>query len=374
MLTDKQLQQRAELEKQVAAARVQVDELSLRLAAAQRDVRVATERQQKEQQLAAELEQINAESAQLKLDNERMRAEVAEFPTETQVLKLERRVESLKDAIGKYDSEIAARVSAVEAYRVRRDKCAAATLQALESVRGLCVERGSLVDRAVEADARVHAAPRIERDLAAMLEIAGDREAALARLIEARDAKAEEDQRMTAVLVDLQGREEREAPVIDSDAAKHAQAITDAWQGEQQALLRTYDKLRQVNREQEFHIARGSHVKREDSTPYAMYHEVALSNRQGHLATQLNETREHVELLRAENAFSDQKLGQTTRDAREARGKLEKQREEAEAALAKAVAEREAADAETARFRALRWELQDALRAVRNAPALTSIA
>lgn len=364
------MSEQKELEKRLATLRTQIDEEQQRLANAQRDGRVATDRQAKERALAEELDQINADCAALKAQNDRMRGEVAEFPTETQVLKLERRVESLKDAIGRFDAEIASRMSAVSAYRVRRDKCAANTAEALGAVRALCAERLPRVEAEAVAEEGVHETQRVQRDLAAMLEVTSEREASLGELYESREIRAQEDASLTAKLVDLQGLEEREAPIIDGEAARHAQAITDAWQVEQNALLRTYDKLRQVNREQEYHIGRGSHVKREDTTPYAMLHEQALSSRQGHIATQLNHVREQVGLLKAENAFHKKKLDQLTKDGRAAREQLEGQKEAMEEKLAKAQALRQAADDETIKFRALRWELQDALRAVRNAPSL----
>lgn len=361
---------RADLEKQLTQAKSKIDELSQRLSNSQRETRVATERQQREQSLATELDQITKECAQLKKDNERMSSEVAQFPTETQVLKLERRVESLKDAINKFETEITARRSAVDAYRARRDKCVATTTEALEAVRALCIERKAAVDAEVEAEAAIHSADRVQIDFHTMLEISNEREETLAALYESREIKSQEDNQLTAKLVDLQGLEERDAPIIDSDAAKHAQAITDAWQVEQQALLKTYDKLRQVNREQEYHIGRGTHVKREDSTPYAMYHEVALSSRQGHLATQLNSVNEQLQLIRGENAFTQKRLDVLTQEGRAARDDWEKKREEIEKGLEAASNERAQAEEETAKFRALRWELQEALRAVRNAPSL----
>lgn len=359
------------LEKQIANAKTQIDELNQRFSNAQRETRVSFERQQKEQTLGTELEQLNNEIATLKQENEKMRADVAEFPTETQVLKLERRVESLKDAINKFEAEIAARMSAVDAYKARRDKCVATTTEALDAVRSLWdAERHALVIKEVEAEASLHTADRVQTDFNAMQEINAEREDALAQLYEGRELKAQDDNALTAKLVDLQGLEEREAPIIDADAAKHAQAITDAWQVEQQALLKTYDKLRQVNREQEFHIGRGTHVKRDDKTPYSMFHEVALSSRQGLLATQLNNTNDQLELIRGENAFTQKRLDVLTKEGRHARDEWEKKREGMEKALEAAQKERETAEEETAKFRALRWELQDALRAVRNAPAL----
>lgn len=359
-----------DLSKKISTAKTDVEAEQQRLANAQREARVATDRQAKEKQLTEELEQLNAECARLKVDNERMRGEVAEFPTETQVLKLERRVESLKDAIARFDTEIGNKMSGVAAYRARRDKCVKETTDALAAVRQLCDERRPLVAKEAQAEAGVNTAARVQRDLTAMLEVTTEREATLGQLYEARELKAHDDAALTAKLVDLQGLEEREAPIIDGEAARHAQAITDAWQVEQQALLRTYDKLRQVNREQEYHIGRGSHVKRVDDTPYAMFHEAALSNRQGHLATRLNTVNEQLDAVKAENAFFKKKLDQLTREGRAARDELEKQKTEIEAQLAKAAQQREAAEEETKKFRALKWELQDALRAVRNAPSL----
>lgn len=106
-----------------------------------------------------------------------------------------------------------------------------------------------------------------DRDLLAIADIAAQREEAARRLQEELQIAASEKQRRAEELHSIQETVRRELPVVAAKKEDERLRIQGTWERERQGLLQEYRALLAINKEQRFHLHRGTSVKGPDGKP-----------------------------------------------------------------------------------------------------------
>lgn len=352
-------------ELKAALSRHQTAELRLRQATSTKEeaTRIA-EATENDSAVAVRCEQ---QSVDKKRDHHDRAAAISSFPTETQLLKLERRLGTLKSQLSDVEASIAETSTLINAYDVR--------CQAQSSSRR---EIGSALDEALKAisegtdaqtsqDAAIAGLKPTLDAIEALVEISDDREGALVDLNQRYSSRLEEEMTLNDRIVAQQQRTEAEIPRIHSEADRCLSNLTAAWTAEKEALQMVYDKLYSVNKEQQHHLARGTHVKRDALTNEA--HEAALSARHGKLSAELIDARARLEELQIENDFVKKITKQLRAEGRATIDRYDQQKTEVAARLEAARDERKLAEDEARKFRSQKGQLQQALQSIRDTPS-----
>lgn len=308
-----------------------------------------------------------AGAAGLEADVNSMKELLRDFPTETQLLKLERRVESLKNQVRDARDAVNQNRTGIEAYAVRTAACSSThevLARDLQDSTSVLLEQR--VNAGCDADGQVKSDQHIMDSLSALCELCEEREAALADLNERLAQKSEEASELNRRIANLEACAARDLPQIEADADRIVNELNRAWTAERDALQNVYDSFHAVNREQQYHLQRGTHVKREAFVDGK--HESALSARHARLASQLIETRNRLNEIIAENAYAKKTAEQLRAEGREALLTFDAQRNEVEGRLTKVKEERQAVEAEASRFREIKSDLHRALQTIREAP------
>jgi chromosome segregation ATPase len=316
-----------------------------------------------ETSLAADTESLSAQQ----LEHDRRVELVQHFPTETQLLKLERRLETLKSQLADATRSANQTQTAIDAYNVRRSAAASSrTDLALAIDDSSEVTLQGIQDKAIEDEAL---AP-LERIVAAideMTAVCDERETKLFDLNQRYAERLEEEAALNERIVSLQQRVESELPKLDADADRTIASLTACWSSEKEALQSTYERLYAVNKEQQHHLVRGTHVKRDEAANTG--HEAALSARQNTLSAQLIDARARLQELHAENTYVQRITDQLRHDARASVAAYDDQKAEVASRLQEARAERNSAEDEARKFRNLKGDLQQALQTIRDTPS-----
>lgn len=335
------------------------------------ELRTANEKKERALALIAEAQALRARAEEARKYCAVAAAELADFPSDTAVLKLERRVESLKNTTRDAERLVESKKTGIEAYGVRRSGCgrdrrrlvadlSSHTAAALEKMRPFVAE-----------DAGVRPASVVSAGVAALCDICEQCEKeVLAGHRQLADLAAEERQR-TKRIQELQAARLETAPRLDAEKRAAVAAISAAWAGEEAALQATYDRLFAVNKEQQFHLQRGTHIKRAaaalvDSTE-------VMSDRHTRVASDINEARSRLEQHAGDVAHLQRQADQLRAAGRAVRAGFEKQREAALARLEAAARARREAEAEGQSLRDVKAELYEALQSAReHQPALAT--
>lgn len=307
--------------------------------------------------------------AALSLEQEyRRRVEVVQtFPTETQLLKLERRLETLKTQLADATRTANQTQTAIDAYNVRRSAASSSRRDLADALDGSStVTMDGITDKAAEDD-ELAPLSRILDAITEMTTVCDERESILFELNQRYGERVEEESELNDRIVSLQQRVESELPKLDADADRTIATLTDCWHCEKDALQATYDRLYAVNKEQQHHLVRGTHVKRDDAVNAG--HEAALSARQNNLTAQLIDARGRLQELHAEITFVQRITDQLRHDARASVAAYDDQKVEVSARLQEARAERNNAEEEARKFRNLKGDLQVALQTIRDTPS-----
>jgi hypothetical protein len=313
--------------------------------------------------------QVASSNLNLRKSEYARRAELVEgFPSETQLLKLERRQETLKAQFTEAERSASQTKTGIDAYTVRCDACATARVDLTVALEDATAKIFEAIEGKVSEDCRLVAVDRIRQGIDDLIGICEDREATLLELNQKYTERLDEEAALNERIVALQQKYDSEGPKMEQDADRFMVSLTDAWNTEKEALQLVYDKLYAINKEQQHHLARGTHVKRDTKLPNSG-HESALSARHSSLSAQLIEARERLHELQSENGFVKKTTDQLRAEGRLGVAAHENQTTEVIARLRQAREERLAAEEEARKFRNLKVDLHHALQTIRETPS-----
>jgi chromosome segregation ATPase len=351
-----------------------VEELRRQLHAAEERVRVAetaaSDRNSDEaalDEVTGTLRQAN-DSRAAKKDELAKRAELVEnFPTETQLLKLERRLETLKTQLQEAQRSANQLRTGIDAYTVRCEACSTARGELAATLQEASAAVFEAIAAKADEEARLHPSEAILDTISELIAICEEREGQVADLNQMYARRLEEDATLSERIVRLQRKIEGDIPKIEEDADRYIAGLTAAWVEEREALQRVYDRFYSVNKEQQHHLVRGTHVKRD--LPPNSGHEAALSARQSNLSAQLIDARARYQETDAENKFIKKITDQLRSEGRLSLSVFDSQQSEVASRLKAAREERIAAEEEARNFRNLKSDLQHALQTIRETPS-----
>jgi chromosome segregation ATPase len=356
-----------ELRTQLDALKKDGEKLAEDVAAAEKEQQAAADRADKIAKLDADIAASTERAAASKQRTAEMEELLADFPTETQVLKLERRVESLKDQVNESDKVAEQHRTGVEAYTVRRDACLVARVDLTAQIEQAIKDAFDAAEKSAARDGQLQTEEAITASIEELCTIANDREAELTELNQQITDKTREEEEVTAQIAGLNQKVEQALPALEADSERHIAAITNAWAAERGALQGVYDKLFAVNKEQQYHLMRGTHIKRA-AAPLTIEHEKALSSRHDHLSAQLVDVQRRLQFVKGENYHTRKEMETVRLSGRAQVEESEASKAEMEERLAEVHEECAALDDEAQRARALKLDLQQALQSIREAP------
>lgn len=330
----------------------------------EKDLKIASDRRQKQGMLHTEVSQVEKDVTAISKNVSAMNAEVTDFPTDTQVLKLERRVQHLREQVKESDKNKQQHKTGIEAYVSRQSDNLAGRERLIATLLADLNQLTEAVGAEMEKESHVTSSSGATEGILKVVEISDDRERDVEAQIQELSRTSQRDQELTVAIVDAQSRAEREGPAIDVRCDDMLQRITDAWEKEKFALQQAYDKLFVINKEHRYHLTRGTHVKR---TVTSASHEAALSNRHGHLAAQLVELQGRLYQAVEENKHTRRLIDKVKESGRISSAKFDADRIEAQQRLGVAREAHNRTLEEGYRFRSLKGELQNVLHTVREA-------
>lgn len=241
---------------------------------------------------------------------ETAKAYLADFPQDAFVLKLERRVESLRDQIKQAERIASQHRAGIDAYARRLEHC---RLGRAETAQGMSDVLDEVEDSLVSlCNEEIALTPNAEVDIATdvLTSIASERESALQAQEGFLLDKIKEETEIAAGVSLLQLRSQEELPAIEQVKQMDEDEISAEWAKENQYLQSLHEKLLAVHREQTFHLQRGTHIK--STANVSAESEKVLSARQSLLANEINTRVNALEELR-EDVTHAKKLADSLR-------------------------------------------------------------
>jgi chromosome segregation ATPase len=291
---------------------------------------------------------------------------IADFPTDTQVLKLERRLESLKEQVKQLEHIEHQHIAGIEAYKQRRQQNREARATLVAGCEDLTASIAELAEAGLQEENGTIGTDGAREACDTLSTISSARELSLQEASKASDATADEAAGLSKVISELQQRSEREIPQVEAEKDKDIAEINEEWGKERDILQAVYDRLFVLNKEQSFHLQRGTHIKRE--VLVASESEKTLSSRHARLANEIIETTSKLQDATEDFAHIKKQAEQLRSIARAARAEYESIRQAKEAQLAKAREAVRQVEDEANSLRNLKGEIYQALQSVRDAP------
>lgn len=299
------------------------------------------------------------------------RSYVADFPNEAQVLKFERRVESLKDQIKQAERIANQHRAGIDAYVSRLQANELEMRSVLDRATRVLEETSTITVPLVSEEANVVGESAALTSCDVLSSIAADREHELQEKCSSLDAALREEVALTSKAVALQLELEEQFPVVENEKSRDLEEIRSEWRKEEQALRSIQEKLFTVQREQSFHLQRGTHIKRKTVQASSPESEIVLSTRQSHLAAEVNKGKTALQDLKEELVQARKQVEVMRARAKEAEKQYECERNAREARLAAARKRHADAVAESQNLKNIRAELQQANIDLREIPHQT---
>ncbi|CUG01291.1 Hypothetical protein, putative [Bodo saltans] len=298
------------------------------------------------------------------------RAYVKDFPTENILLKLERRVESVKDQVKQTERIASQHRAGIEAYYSRLSSNQLDLQSTLTSASELLDEIASIVNPIMQEELSV-VSPRIVLDgCESLISILYEREEQLKTKSDEVTLGASREHDLTKAATALQLRLEDTIPQLDEQKGNDERDIRDAWEEEGGALKLILNRLYTIHKEQAFHLQRGTHIKK-DAAKGSTESEIVLSTRHSHLASEVNKGRSTLADLREELALSKKQIDSLRVKARESLLDFESEREEKEKRLSVAKRSHANAQEENVDLRDVKSKLYERLQDLRELPQQT---
>ena len=323
------------------------------------------ERQKKTENLKSEAGEHNAETEKLQEYVNTAKEEVASFPSDSQMLKLERRLESLKNQMRDGERNIMQRETGIQAYQDRLKETSEnhRTLHEEAQNKNQMMECHAQEGKTTEAG--VVQTEQIIQAMDTLTQIAQEREAELSSLqSQLVDAINEESERSGRIR-EIQEQAEAEGPRIESQKEKDCAAIQQAWDREHKFLQQTYDRLYDINKEQQYHLSRGTHIKKKIEKPSHVA-ETSLSHRHARLAQDINEARSRYKDVSDDLNYNKKQTEAVRNQGRNAHAKFKQEKEVKEDELAQASAEREDVADEGIQLKQAKADLSQLLATIRD--------
>ena len=295
-----------ELQEKLKALKAEDAKLDETIAEHEKDAKTATDRKGRLQATKDATVEADADTEKAKASIADMQAYLKDFPTETQVLKLERRVESLKDQLKDTQRTLDQLRTGIRVYATRRDACAEARRCLTDDMAEWAQDSLAAVQPEVDAESALAKHVPVAQGIDDLCEVCTDRETELMNLNQSLADGTEEEKKVTDRIAGLQTRESREVPLMEAEAERHLRGITTAWTQEKVGLQAVYDRLYVVNQEQMHHLQRGTHVKRDTAGQpnQEKEHLDTLSHRHAQLTAQLVAANEKLAVVKDENAYA----------------------------------------------------------------------
>jgi chromosome segregation ATPase len=313
-----------DLQNRLAEADAQAATLRSSIAEREREVRAAQDRRAKIENLNKESKQLESQIEEMKEYCKTARQEIDEFPTDTQLLKLERRLESLKNQVKESERAVMQRATGVQAYNDRVKVCTQTRVSLVQdSSDALQVEQTNSAGN----DSKEASKPNLEaihQAIDALISIAQERENDLQNLQQQIAERLQEQQSRSAKIQELQQHSDTELPKLAAERERDAQELTALWNAEYEHLRSTYTRLFAVNKEQQFHLGRGTHIKKEPAKS-DLLEEQTQSALQAKLASEVNDTTARLKDIRDELRYLKKQTDAVRERGREAHARFEQQ-------------------------------------------------
>ena len=262
-----------------------MDERIRRIEVFERAVQGHKDRLEKLEVLTAENEKLSEEIVEHRRYVESAKEYLADFPQDSFVLKLERRVESLRDQLKQAERIANQHRAGIDAYDRRLQHCRAGRGETVEGVSEVLDE----IEESLLSLCNEEVATCQFGDVLSAVEIlsviASEREAALQKQQETLEEQKTEEIQLSESMVALQVRAQEELPAIEKQKQLEEDELLLEWTKEQQYLQNLQEKLLAVHREQTFHLQRGTHIKTKANVTAES--EKVLSARQSLLANEI---------------------------------------------------------------------------------------
>lgn len=298
------------------------------------------------------------------------RSYVKDFPTEGILLKLERRVESVKDQVKQAERIASQHKAGIEAY-YNRLKANQLDLQGtLSAASGILDEVISLVQPIMQDELSIVTSHAVFDGCDSLLSILSEREEELNAKCDMVQQVVSQEQILSKRAATLQLALEEAIPQVEAEKQRDEAEIREAWEYEGAALKTILNRLYTIHKEQAFHLQRGTHIKK-DAAKTTTESEIVLSTRHSHLASEVNKGRSSLADLREELALSKKQIDALTMKARESLLEFEGEREEKQASLTVAKRNHQRACDENAELREVKNKLYERLQELREIPQQT---
>lgn len=296
------------------------------------------------------------------------RAYIADFPTDQQTLKLERRVESLKDQIKQAERIASQHKAGIDGYMQRLNSNHDHVSSMLDAALSTIDEVASMLDPLVREEQTILPGTFALQACDALSTIACEREKELQQQCALLDRVRDEQAELTTACATLLAEIEDERPLLESEKETDVREILEEWHKEEALLRSILEKLYVIHKEQSYHLQRGTHIKRETVKSVPEESEIVLSARQSHLAAEVNKGRSALQDLKEELQHAKKQVDLLRQKEQEIRRQFEQDRSAKEQKLAFARKKHTDAAEEAQTLRNLRAELYQALQEIRDGP------
>jgi len=328
------------------------------------EVKVQTDRRERLKRLMAETADLQRRYNEANEFVTMARETVNTFPGDTQILRLERRVETLQGEVKEASHILKQKRTGVEAYQAKIKMLQTAKARLLEEIGSLVTD----VKDSVKTELDVHDSVsniNPDTDVAVLSSICKERESELDVLNAQLEDRVKRDVDMTARLQQLQEDIAQTIPRIKQERDCDMEEIQIEWEAEKRQLLAIYGKLCVVNREQNYHLSRGTHIKRAAAKPVIDPAETKLSLNATELAKEINATRDKLKLNGDEVSEIQAALSQLKKEAAQELKEFNAAQAKGEEAVTAAQKSRNELQVEQNELRKLKTELMQLLQSLR---------
>lgn len=289
---------------------------------------------------------------------------LADFPQDSFVLKLERRVESLRDQLKQAERIANQHRAGIDAYHRRLQHCRAGRSETVEGISEVLDEIEDSLVALCNEEVSLSQFGDVLSAVETLSAIASERETSLQRQQDNFEEKIAQEAQLSEAMVLLQARAQEDLPAIEKQKQQEEDELAAEWTKEHLYLQGLHEKLLAVHREQTFHLQRGTHIKAKANV--AAESEKVLSARQSLLANEIISRKAALTELR-EDVVHAKKLSDILRTkARAAQKEFEAAVHEKESRLTKFRKDLDEANEELNELRNTKAKLYEALQDIRD--------
>lgn len=288
---------------------------------------------------------------------------IATLPTEAQVLKLERRVETLKDQVECLEKTLSQHNTGIDAYSNRRQSNLNGHKSVLNEIQNVVVEFETiLLDNGEDGDVKgVGEMIQCHSQLQAMENAREDSVVATCHDLEEWSVKKKELTDRVAFALRLP----KEAiPKIELEKETDNDEIAAEWNKEFSLLQGIYEKLFTVNKEQQFHLQRGTHIKRQSAPDLALSEKVLSAQHAKYASEIIQGTRRNGE-VQDDVSLLKRQIDVLRKKGQAAQEEFNTERSKRELHLVNAQKQLDEVNDESNNLRNLKGELNQALQSTR---------